>query len=329
MVIAAGVVVGGSYWRLESNLKTVDLTKEIDPARPPSTPGRPLNILLIGKDDGRSDTAMVVQLNAKGDQARVVSIPRDTMVPRPRCGDHSAGRHRHVQQRLLHGRRRVHGGDGRADERHPDRPLRADRLQRLPRRSSTRSAASTSRCRRRSTTTRAGCTCRPGRTRLDGTQALAFVRTRYSIGDGSDLNRIKNQQLFMRGVESRNWRTRTGSRSPAKTFQLADILTKSIVTDEEIGSIGKLADLARKLAALKPGTHHLRDAADGALSHPIRTGFSPSSRRLTRSGRQPDLAGRALPLPGPGPRLRRPPELLSRGSVTPVGRYHRDGLPVS
>ena len=86
VVITAGVVVGGSYWRLESNLKTVDLAKEIIHPRPPSTPGRPLNILLIGKDDGRSDTAMVVQLNAKGDQARVVSIPRDTMVPRPRCG---------------------------------------------------------------------------------------------------------------------------------------------------------------------------------------------------------------------------------------------------
>lgn len=77
------------------------------------------------------------------------------------------------------------------------------------------------------------------------------MRTRYSIGDGSDLNRIKNQQLFMRALSEKlaneNWLA-----SPAKTLQLADILTKSIVTDTGIGSIPKLADLAGKLTALKP-----------------------------------------------------------------------------
>ena len=35
------------------------------------------------------------------------------------------------------------------------------------------------------------------------------MRTRYSIGDGSDLNRIKNQQLFLRALSEKlaneNW----------------------------------------------------------------------------------------------------------------------------
>jgi hypothetical protein len=48
-------------------------------------------------------------------------------------------------------------------------------------------------------------------------------------------------------IANENWLA-----SPQKTFQLADVLTKSIVTDEEIGSISKLADLAGKLTALKP-----------------------------------------------------------------------------
>ncbi len=251
MVIAAGVVVGGSYWRLESNLKTVDLTKEIGQARPPSTPGRPMNILLIGKDDGRSDTAMVVQLNATGDQARVISIPRDTMVPRPRCGNHSpAGiamfnsafstggaactvatveqmsgvRIDHFVQIDFNGFKELIDALGGVDIVLPE-AIDDDK---------------------------SGLHLPAGAHRLDGTQALAFVRTRYSIGDGSDLNRIKNQQLFMAALSQKlaneNWLG-----SPQKTFQLADTLTKSIVTDEEIGSIGKLADLAQKLAALKPG----------------------------------------------------------------------------
>ncbi|MDT7789533.1 MAG: hypothetical protein QOF58_7952 [Pseudonocardiales bacterium] len=250
VVITAGVVVGGSYWRLESNLKTVDLTKEIGNARPPSTPGRPLNILLIGKDDGRSDTAMVVQLNAAGDQARVVSIPRDTMVPRPRCGTHppaslamfnsafstggaactvatveqmSGIRIDHFVQIDFNGFRDVIDRLGGIDINVPE-PIDDEK---------------------------SGLHVPAGPTKLDGTQALAFVRTRYSIGDGSDLNRIKNQQLFMRALSEKianeNWLA-----SPQKTFQLADALTKSIVTDEEIGSISKLADLAGKLTALKP-----------------------------------------------------------------------------
>ncbi|GGU47685.1 LCP family protein [Lentzea flava] len=250
VVIAAGVVAGGSYWRLEGNLKTVDLTKEIGNARPPSTPGRPLNILLIGKDDGRSDTAMVVQLNAAGDQARVVSIPRDTMVPRPRCGAHppvaiamfnsafatggaactvatveqmSGIRIDHFVQIDFNGFKDVIDRLGGIDITVPE-PIDDEK---------------------------SGLHVPAGPTKLDGTQALAFVRTRYSIGDGSDLNRIKNQQLFMRALSEKlaneNWLA-----SPQKTFTLADILTKSIVTDEELGSIAELADLAGKLTALKP-----------------------------------------------------------------------------
>ncbi|MFS8104119.1 LCP family protein [Lentzea alba] len=250
VVIAAGVVVGGSYWRLESNLKTVDLSKEIGNARPPSTPGRPLNILLIGKDDGRSDTAMVVQLNAAGDAARVISIPRDTMVPRPRCGNNppasiamfnsafstggaactvatveqmSGVRIDHFVQIDFNGFRDVIDRLGGVEIDLPE-PINDEK---------------------------SGLHVPAGPQKLDGTQALAFVRTRYSIGDGSDLNRIKNQQLFMKALSEKlaneNWLA-----SPQKTFDLADILTKSIVTDEDLGSISKLADLAGKLTALKP-----------------------------------------------------------------------------
>lgn len=256
VVIAAGVVVGGSYWRLESNLQTVDLSEEIVHPRPPSTPqppsspGRPLNILLIGKDDDRSDTAMVVQLDAAGSRARVVSIPRDTMVPRPRCGSSppvavamfnsafSAGgaactvatveqmsgvRIDHFVQIDFTGFRDV-----------------VDRLGGIP-----------ITLPEEIDDFRSGLRLPAGPAVLDGTQALAFVRTRYSIGDGSDLNRIKNQQLFLRALSEKlageNWLA-----SPQKTLELADILTRSIVTDSDLGSIPKLADLAGKLTALRP-----------------------------------------------------------------------------
>lgn len=42
-----------------------------------------------------------------------------------------------------------------------------------------------------------GLTLAAGQNTLQGVQALQFLRTRYAIGDGSDLGRISNQQQFM------------------------------------------------------------------------------------------------------------------------------------
>jgi LCP family protein required for cell wall assembly len=250
VAIATGVVVGGSYWRLESNLQTVDLTKEITHPRPPSTPGRPLNILLIGKDDDRSDTVMVVQLNAKGDQARVVSVPRDTMVPRPRCGTSPAAAIAMFNSAFSTGgaactMATVEQMSGVRIDHFVQIDFTGfrDLIDRLGGIDVTMPEAISDE--------KSGLHVPAGPAKLDGTQALAFVRTRYSIGDGSDLNRIGNQQLFLRALSEKlaneNWLA-----SPGKTLQLADILTKSIVTDSEIGSIPALADLAGRLTALKP-----------------------------------------------------------------------------
>src|SRR5690606_33034465 len=41
---------------------------------------------------------------------------------------------------------------------------------------------------------------RAGRQVVRGEQALGYVRTRYGLGDGSDLDRIKRQQAFMASV---------------------------------------------------------------------------------------------------------------------------------
>ncbi|SEQ21539.1 transcriptional attenuator, LytR family [Lentzea xinjiangensis] len=252
VVITAGVVAGGSYWRLESNLTTVDLSEEISHPRPPSTPGRPLNVLLLGKDDGRSDTAMVVQLNARGDQARVVSIPRDTMVPRPRCGDEPAAAIAMFNSAFSTG-----GAACAVATVEQMSGIRIDHFVQIDfagfRDVVDRLGGIAITLPEAIDDDRSGLHVPAGPTTLDGTQALAFVRTRYSIGDGSDLNRIKNQQLFLRALSEKfaneNWLA-----SPQKTLALADVLTRSIVTDTGIGSIAKLADLAGKLTALTPGS---------------------------------------------------------------------------
>ncbi|MFG2997750.1 LCP family protein [Streptomyces sp. NPDC048340] len=85
-----------------------------------------------------------------------------------------------------------------------------------------------------------------GEHRLEGEQALAFVRTRHAFGNESDLDRIKTQQQFL-GSMMREMKSKQTLTSPKKFFSLAEAATKSLSVDSGIGSIDKLTDLAGEL----------------------------------------------------------------------------------
>lgn len=85
-----------------------------------------------------------------------------------------------------------------------------------------------------------------GEHRLQGEQALAFVRTRHSFGNESDLDRIKTQQQFLSSM-MREMKSKETLTSPKKFFSLAEAATKSLTVDQGLGSIGKLTDLAGEL----------------------------------------------------------------------------------
>ncbi|MDP8956883.1 MAG: LCP family protein [Actinomycetota bacterium] len=96
--------------------------------------------------------------------------------------------------------------------------------------------------------TRAGCH------RLDGQQALAFVRARHIEGDEiPDLSRIARQQQFMRAVIDKTLAAGSLFRLPS----LVRAIQKNIVLDENL-NLYKLQDLARKLAELGQGRVHFR-----------------------------------------------------------------------
>ncbi|MEU2832460.1 LCP family protein [Streptomyces lavendulae] len=85
-----------------------------------------------------------------------------------------------------------------------------------------------------------------GEHRLQGEEALAFVRTRHSFGNESDLDRIKTQQQFLSSM-MREMKSKETLTSPKKFFSLAEAATKSLTVDQGLGSIGKLTDLAGEL----------------------------------------------------------------------------------
>jgi LCP family protein required for cell wall assembly len=94
-----------------------------------------------------------------------------------------------------------------------------------------------------------------GKHLITGNQALAFVRTRHGVGDGSDLGRIELQQEFfsslIQKVESEGV-----LENPVELYDIANTATQSVTVDPGLGSISKLLSLAETLRHL-----HTRDVS--------------------------------------------------------------------
>ncbi|MFE3905141.1 LCP family protein [Streptomyces sp. NPDC059153] len=85
-----------------------------------------------------------------------------------------------------------------------------------------------------------------GEHKIQGEDALAFVRTRHSFGNESDLDRIKVQQQFIASM-IRQMQSDDTLTSPTKLYKLADAATKALTVDSGIGSGTKLMSLAQEL----------------------------------------------------------------------------------
>ena len=85
---------------------------------------------------------------------------------------------------------------------------------------------------------------------LNGRQALGYVRARYTLGNGSDLERIDRQQAFMSALVSR---VKSKELNPLALYRFLDAATKSLTIDSQLGGIHGLYNLATSLKNLPPG----------------------------------------------------------------------------
>ncbi|MFB8025778.1 LCP family protein [Streptomyces sp. NPDC056465] len=86
---------------------------------------------------------------------------------------------------------------------------------------------------------------------IQGEQALAFLRTRHSVGFGSDLSRIEIQQQFL-GSLMRKLKSNDTLTSPTKMWSLAEAATKALTVDDKIDDINQLRKLGMELASVDP-----------------------------------------------------------------------------
>jgi LCP family protein required for cell wall assembly len=288
-VLACGLVLavagaGWAYWHLNDNIRSVDIDgalgtgRPVRAAAPPAAsasasasplPGGALNILVLGSDSrsgeanaalggghssgARSDTAMVVHIDAGRTAATVVSIPRDTLVTRPSCPLGSGGATAVTYNAMFNSAYSVGGPVCAVKTAESITDIRMDHYLEIDFSGFAKLVDALG-----GVTVTTGQNIdddeshlhlKAGTHHLDGEQALAMARTRHGIGDGSDLGRIGLQQQLVKAlleqIASRDLLT-----DPGKLYQVADAVTGSLTTDTGLDSLPELIRLGESLKGL-------------------------------------------------------------------------------
>jgi LCP family protein required for cell wall assembly len=86
---------------------------------------------------------------------------------------------------------------------------------------------------------------------LQGAQALAFLRARKGVGDGSDLNRISNQQLFLTSLFSKV-KNEGVLNNPIYLYSLASAAARNMRLSESMSDLATMFNLASALRDIDP-----------------------------------------------------------------------------
>ncbi|TRV76854.1 LytR family transcriptional regulator [Streptomyces sp. 130] len=274
LLLAAGGTVWWLYSHLNGNIKGVDINKALGEDRPEKLPTSGQNLLVLGSDSragsenkelgggagvsgARSDTALVVHIPEGRQKAVAVSIPRDTLVTRPECtkadGSTLAAKDRVMFNSVyslvgpacvvktvekMSGVRIDHyleinfaGFKGLVDaiggvNIDVKEPIHDKKT---------------------------GLDVEAGPHKFDGTESLKFVRTRYSLSDGTDLSRIGLQQQFLMAL-LKEVKSQDLLGSPTSAYKIANSATAALTTDEELASLTSLAKFARSMNGVDPDT---------------------------------------------------------------------------
>ncbi|MFE7511958.1 LCP family protein [Streptomyces sp. NPDC057540] len=274
VLVLGGAGLGYVYFKLDGNLKGVDINAQLGTARPENVDNGSLDILVLGsdsrsgdngaygKDEGgaRSDTAMVVHVYEGHKKASVVSIPRDTLVDRPSCTDEKGTAVPGEQRAMFNTAYEVGGPACAVKTVESMSGIRMDHYIEVDFTGFKKLIDELGGV--EITTTQAikdsksHLDLAPGTHTLDGEQSLGLVRTRKSVGDGSDLGRIQLQQAFMKAFIDQVKHVGVFT-NPAKLYGLADAATKAIRPDSELDSVQELMGFAKGLSGIGAQNVHM------------------------------------------------------------------------
>jgi LCP family protein required for cell wall assembly len=269
IVVLGGTGAGYLYFKLNGNLKSVDIDHALGTDRPQKVDNGSENILVLGSDtrsggnkelgggtdDGsaRSDTAMILHVYEGHKKASVVSIPRDTLIDRPECTD-TNGRTHDAASGVMFNEAYGTGGSACAVKTvesltgiRMDHYLEVDfsGFQKLIDELGGVEVTTT----KDISDPDSHLDLKAGTHQLNGKQALGLVRTRHGVGDGSDLGRIQLQQAFIKALLEQVKDINLFG-NPKRLYDLANTATKTVTTDSDLGSVNKLMAFADGLKGI-------------------------------------------------------------------------------
>ena len=284
LLVLGTAAAGYAYRHLDNNIKSVDIDSALGDNRPVKAviapdasttadasppPTGALNILVLGSDSrsgeanqelgggdssgARSDTAMVVHLDAGRTKATVVSIPRDTLVTRPSCPLASGGSTAVAYRAMFNSAYEVGGPVCAVKTVESITGVRMDHYIEIDFSGFAELVDALG-----GVTVITGqdidddkshLHLKGGTHHLNGTRALALARTRHGVGDGSDLGRIGLQQKLVKALLDQMAAINLLT-DPARLYQVADVVTAGLTTDTGLDSLGELMKLGRSLKGL-------------------------------------------------------------------------------
>jgi LCP family protein required for cell wall assembly len=264
VVLTSGFVI--AYKKLEGNINAVSITEQLGDDRPESVevegPKRPLNVLVMGSDNrdgtniggetpGLSDTTILLHLSADRKRAYGVSLPRDAMVERPECVSKDG------KQKVPGGLTQFNaayavGGPActiKTVEQLTD--IRIDHFVVIDFagfKDMVNAIDGVKVCVPEEVDDDIGRIHLPAGTyKVNGAQALDYVRVRHDIGAPTgDIGRMKRQQTFIAAMVEKVV-SRGTLANPVRLYRFLDAATNSLTTDPGFANLKELASLGSSL----------------------------------------------------------------------------------
>ncbi|MGK0722310.1 LCP family protein [Leucobacter sp. W1478] len=292
VVALSGVSVAAyAVWGLVDGLKTVDL---VAPAEDPEAVGAgvqslegALTVLLVGSDsragqsldDGEegelNDVNLLLHVSADHQNATVISFPRDLMVPIPSCpgpnGEpnyYSAMSEQQLNSALSYG----------------GLPCVAQTIEKLTGMpvpyaglvtfdgviAVSNAIGGVEVCLNEPINDDyTGLYLPAGDVSLQGYDALAYLRTRHGVGNGSDVSRISNQQIFMSSLV-REMRSADTLTNPVKVYGLAKAGVENMTLSSNMATVQFMQALAGTVADID--LERINFVQYPSFSHPYEAG---------------------------------------------------------
>ena len=265
LVVTAGMIVGWTVTNLTTSIQTVELPGYEEPALAGVGEWEGgFNVLVVGSDtrvgqgdqfgetDGElNDVNLLVHVAENHNHATVISFPRDTLVDVPGCEQEDGSLSSERSMTPLNQTWSIGG-----------LPCVAKTLENLTGLEIGYAGVMTFTGVAQLSTAVGGvevCINEPivdpwsglnlpeaGYHTLEGGQALAFLRTRKGVGDGSDLARISSQQVYMSALV-RTLQADGVLNDVTRLYSIAQVAAQNMVLSSSLGSLDVMVSMAQAL----------------------------------------------------------------------------------